>query len=103
MEERFNRAFFGFLDRLFLVVSFGEAAGLGVEFVAEGLGRKYASLAQAPRGSASMTVLYEAIASSKAPVACCTVPRRKRRAGSPGRRRQAAASSASASASRRPP
>ncbi|MBI5594457.1 MAG: hypothetical protein HY928_00055 [Elusimicrobia bacterium] len=46
-EDRFNRAFFGFLDRVFLVVSFGEAAGLGVEFVAEGLGRKYASLAQA--------------------------------------------------------
>ncbi|MBI2362250.1 MAG: hypothetical protein HYV15_02555 [Elusimicrobia bacterium] len=58
MEERFNRAFFGFLDRVFLVVSFGEAAGLGVEFVAEGLGRKYASLAQAlvkGRDFASMT------------------------------------------------
>ncbi|MBI3300308.1 MAG: hypothetical protein HYZ75_19245 [Elusimicrobia bacterium] len=46
MEERFNRAFFGFLDRLFIIVSFGEAAGLGVGLVSDALGAKYASLAQ---------------------------------------------------------
>ena len=44
MEARFNAAVFGFLDRVFLIVSFGEAAGLGLSVVAEPLGRKYAPL-----------------------------------------------------------
>ena len=44
--DAFNAAFFGFLDRLFLIASFGEVAGMGISAAEMAVGPKYASLAQ---------------------------------------------------------
>lgn len=45
-QDAFNAAFFGFLDRLFLIASFGEVAGAGLGAAEAAAAPKYAGLAQ---------------------------------------------------------
>jgi hypothetical protein len=44
-QDAFNAAFFGFLDRLFLIASFGEVAGAGLGAAQAAAAPKYAGLA----------------------------------------------------------
>lgn len=45
-QDAFNAAFFGFLDRLFLIASFGEVAAIGMPAAEMVVAPKYASLAE---------------------------------------------------------
>lgn len=45
-QNAFNSAFFGFLDRLFLIASFGEVAAIGLPAAEMVVAPKYASLAE---------------------------------------------------------